>query len=135
MKKLLILSAIAFTFPMFAGDVVIYPTGIVTNNLIPNANCPGDFRWHATYARSVANGWGWKPDTNNFTTFSASITNRSDTHVQSFGFSTGHFECGTNSLQFSNPTTDIKYRFNVYGTNNPPATTNDLPLRLHNFLP
>lgn len=118
-----------------AGDIVIYPNGILTNNLNHNVNCPGDYRWQATYARSIANGWGWVPDTNGNTVFTATITNRTDTHITYIGKEKGDPGCGANSVQIFNPPMSIKYRFSVFGTNNPPASTNDLPLVLHNFNP
>lgn len=129
-----ILASALFVSAVFAGDIVIYPNGIVTNSIIVNSNCPGDNRWHASYAKTAATGWGWAPDTNNFSSFSATITNRTDTHISDFGFLHGHADCGV-ALNYSAPVSDSKFRYTVYGTNNPPNSTNQLPLVLHNFNP
>ncbi len=134
MKKILSILSLAIALPLFAGDIVIYPFGIATNNLVKSTTCPGDTRWRATYVKTPSQGWGWSPDTNGNTLFTATITNRTDTHVSFFG-SQSDSGCNASSVQISNPPPSIKYRFTVYGTNNPPASTNDLPLVLHNFLP
>lgn len=136
MKTLLLfISAITMACSALAGDFVIFPNGITTNALFKETNCPGDYRWRAVYAKTPGNGWGWAPDTNNFSSFSASITNRTDTHIADVGHQFGGSRCGTNSLQYTNPPPDNKFRWTVFGTNNPPSSTNDLPLLLSGFLP
>lgn len=132
MKKSILLLITLVTLKTSASDIVIYPTGMATNNLAHNVNCPGDNRWYATYVRSAAMGFGWQ--TNGAGSYGASITNRTDVHITFTGFN-GDSGCGDTNAPITRNPADVKYRWTVWGTNNPPATTNDLPLVLHNFLP
>lgn len=135
MKLLFSLIALVPTLAI-AGDIVIYPNAITTNNLAHNASCPGDNRWHATYAKSITDGWGWSVDTNGGNTlFLMTDTNSPNHHIQYLGFF-GDPGCTNGpSILVPNPPASAKYRITIYGTNNPPSTTNSLPLVLHGFLP
>jgi hypothetical protein len=134
--KLAILAAFAITFTALCGDIVIYPNGINTNTIV-GTSCPnGTFIASATYARTLANGWGWAPDTNHFSYFSASYTNQSGVVVQ-FGGKSGDTGCNSPTVAIANPPYSAKYRFTVYWPvgSTVPTSTNNAPLILTNFLP
>ena len=137
MKKLLLSTlSILVAVSAFAGDIIIYPNGINTNSFT-GTGCPnGHFIASATYARTLANGWGWAPDTNGNTSFTASYTNQANCIVQ-FGGKSGDVGCNTTTVAIANPPFSAKYRFTVWWPvgSTPPTTTNNAPLVLHNFLP
>ena len=136
MKTFAFLIASLFTFAALAGDIVIYPNGINTNRIV-GTSCPnGTFIASATYARTLSNGWGWAPDTNNFSAFSASYTNQSGVVVQ-FNGKSGDIGCNTNTVSIANPPYSPKYRFTVYWPvgSAVPTSTNNAPLILPGFLP
>ncbi len=118
-----------------AGDIVIYPTGFATNT---GPNCiGGTYAGYANYLKPISQGWGWAPDTNNFTTFTATYTNNPLLNLQSVGKS-GDLICSpTNFVQIANPPYSSKYRFTIYfhSVADIPHSTNDAGLVLHNFLP
>lgn len=130
MKTLLLALALIATSAM--ADIVIYPLAIshVSGSSPP---CPGAYVGYATYSRTIANGWGWAPDTNNFTVFTATDTNSAGTKVQIVGKNLDSY-CGQTTTSVANPPQSPKYRFTVYFTNNIPPNTN-YPLVLHGFLP
>lgn len=120
---------------LLAGDIVIYPNGIVTGT---GPNCiGGSYAGYAVYARTLSNGWGWAPDTNGNTVFTATYTNNVTLNLQSAG-KNGDVICSTsNSLQIANPPFSTKYRFTIFFHNASqiPTSTNQCGLVLHNFLP
>lgn len=137
MKQLLSLfGALAAAVSLYAGDIIVYPSNKPVIVPLTTSPCvPGGYRAYINYIKPVSAGWGWAPDTNNFTTFTATDTNRVDTTVQYLGQALDS-GCAPTSVQVPNPPHSPKYRFTVYfsTTNNLPSTTN-YPLVLHNFLP
>lgn len=132
MKKLALLLSAFVCLSTRADDIVVYPIGITTNNLSINPNCPGDNRWHANYLKTPSQGWGYFTNGPGF--YTASITNRTDVHISYYGVN-GDPGCGGPLTVITLSPANQKYRFTVWGTNNPPASTNDLPLVLHDFNP
>lgn len=133
------LTSLVFAFALIVssvkGDIVIQATSVnivKTNGSWSGTGCGGsDYAWIANYRKTIAQGWGWKPDTNNFTTCSITDTNRSGTRVE-MGGKNGDDFCGPTTVSISNsPPFSAAYRFTVYGTNLP-ASSN---LVLHGFLP
>jgi len=134
MKILATIAALFVVAIAFAGDIVIYPNAISTNTII-GTSCPnGTFIASATYARTLANGWGWAPDTNGNTSFTASYTNQPNCVVQ-FGGHSGDVGCNTTTVSIANPPYSTKYRFTVYWPvgSAVPTSTNNAPLVLHDF--
>ena len=131
MKNLILFLCLS-CLPAMADDIVVYPQAIATNNLVKSTNCPGDFRWRATYVKTSAQGWGWQ--TNGSGNYSAVIKNRPDVHIAFQGYN-GDLGCGDTNVFVTRNPADVKYRFSAYGTNDPPHSTNDLPLELPGFLP
>jgi hypothetical protein len=95
--------------------------------------CPGKFAGYINYTKTIANGWGWAPDTSNSNTvFTASDTNRADTKIQFVG-KYGDNACNQTSVTVSYPAMSPVYRFTIYFTNNVP--TNAYAITLDGFLP
>jgi hypothetical protein len=136
MKKLLTIGMMGLAISAIASDFVIYPGGISTNSGPHGpSGCPGDYSGVATYSLTLAQGYGWAPDTNS-PTITATYTNQSGVYVQILG-KNGDTTCGTSSASVHVPPLSTKYRFGVYypaGTT-PPVGTNNAPLILHGFLP
>ncbi len=119
----------------FCADIVIYPTIVVKQHGTSITGCVGGYEGYANYTKPIASGWGWSPDTNNFTTFSATDTNTTTTKIQYLG-RLGDIGCNQTTVVLQTPPPSNKYRFTVFftSTNSIPATTN-YPLVLHNFQP
>ena len=134
MKTLLVLISL-ITLPLFAGDIVVYPLATATiANGASITGCTGGYVGFLKYKKPVPN-FGWAPDTNNFTVFTISDTNKASTKIQY----NGHFgDVGCNPTTVTLPThpPSDKYAFVVYFTNltDIPATTN-YPIVMHDFLP
>ena len=95
--------------------------------------CPGSYVGYAVYSKTSAQGWGWDPDTNNTTIFTASDGGgRTNTSVVYNGkdFDQG---CGPTSVTIPNPPLSPAYRFVIYFPNNLPTT--NYPIVLDGFLP
>jgi hypothetical protein len=136
MKTLIVtLSLIALVAT--GADFVIYPQGVATNSCIVNSGCPGSYCGHATYSKTISQGWGWKPDTNNGTVFTATYTNNLNVKVQYIGKEKLDPGCGVGTVQITNPPQSTVYRFTVYYPNRAdvPLTTNGCPLLLSGMLP
>lgn len=118
-----------------AGDIVVYPLAVVKAHGSAITGCTGGYEGYANYTKTIVNGWGWAPDTNNFTVFTATDTNRTTTKIQYLG-RLGDIGCNQTTVTIQNPPASNKYRFTVFftSTNDIPATTN-YPLVLHNFTP
>jgi hypothetical protein len=96
-------------------------------------NCPGKFAGYVNYTKTIANGWGWAPDTSNSNTvFTASDTNRPDTKIE-YGGKYGDNACNQTSVTVPYPAISPAYRFTIYFTNNVP--TNAYAITLSGFLP
>jgi hypothetical protein len=95
--------------------------------------CPGKYAGYINYTKTIANGWGWAPDTSNGnTTFIASDTNRPNTKIQ-YGGMYGDNGCGQTGIAVPSPAISPVYRFTIYFTNNVP--TNAYPITLDGFKP
>jgi hypothetical protein len=95
-----------------------------------NGVCPGRYTGLATYTKTIAQGWGWTPDTNT-TVHTATDTNRTNTRIE-FDGKSGDHNCGQTTIAVTNPTS-AAYRFTVYFTNNVP--TNPYTIALDGFNP
>lgn len=130
---MIIFSLLTFAIASSA-DIVIYPSKIVSGNGGSCSGCPGKYAGYVNYSKTVAQGYGWKPDTN-ATSWTATDTNRSNTKVQVEG-AFSDINCGATKVSVSpTPPGSPAYRFTVYFTNSVPLHTNDYPLVLHGFLP
>ena len=135
MKKIATLIALLTTFAAIAADIVIYPSGIVTGT---GPDCAGGTcAGRASYAKTIANGWGWAPDTNGNTVFTATYTNSTTIHLQAGGKKGDTYCMPTNSVQIPNPPYSTVYRFTVYYPTaaDIPSGTNQAGLVIHNFNP
>ncbi|MDB6059597.1 MAG: hypothetical protein JWO95_3441 [Verrucomicrobiales bacterium] len=95
--------------------------------------CPGMYVGLVNYTKTIANGWGWKPDTNT-TTHTACDPYMNGTKVEYLGKSADRL-CDTNCVTItSNPPTSTAYRFTIYFPTGPVPTTN-YPIQLPGFLP
>jgi len=94
--------------------------------------CPGPYVGYINFTKTIAQGWGWKPDTNTTTVFTASDANRTDTKIQ-YGGKYGDNACGQTTVTVPNPTISSAYRFAIYFTNNVP--TNAYAITLDGFKP
>jgi hypothetical protein len=95
--------------------------------------CPGHYAGYVNYTKSVTNGWGWAPDTNNGNTiFTASDTNRTNTKIEYVG-EFGNNGCNQATVTIPNPPISPVFRFSIYFTNNVP--TNAYPITLGGFNP
>jgi len=140
MKKLLLFAIASLAAVSLHAQTVAYPNGINTNGGNFGNGCPGKFIASAVYARTIANGWGWAPDTNHFSSFHMSFTN--DTHVQlQYGGKFGDTGCQTTNYvtipSGTNGPYSPKYRFTVYflAGATVPTSTNQCPLLLPEMLP
>jgi hypothetical protein len=98
-----------------------------------SGTCPGHYAGYVNYTKTIANGWGWAPDTTNGNTiFVASDTNRTDTKILYVG-KLGDTDCGQTYVTVPNPTISPVYRFAIYFTNNVP--TNAYAITLDGFKP
>ena len=132
--KFLIVLASIIALVAFAGDIVIYPNGVVAGEG-GSTSCPGKAIGYAVYAIQRTNGWGWKPDTNGNTSFSATYTNQAGCWVQILGHN-GDLYCNVSNTGIPNPPYSPTYRFTVWWPHGAhlPTSTNDAPLQLHNFI-
>jgi hypothetical protein len=95
--------------------------------------CPGSFIGYALYSKTSANGWGWDPDTNNTTVFTASDGGgRTNTSVAYNGRNSDS-GCGLATVTVPNPPLSSAYRFTIFFPNNLPTT--NYPIVLDGFLP
>jgi hypothetical protein len=98
-----------------------------------SGTCPGSYAGYVIYTKTAANGWGWAPDTNNTTTFTASDGGgRLDTSVIYTGKNLDS-GCALTTVTIPNPPYSPKYRFAIYFPNNVPTT--NYPIVLDGFLP
>jgi hypothetical protein len=96
-------------------------------------SCPGPYAGYVNYTKTIANGWGWAPDTSNSNTvFTASDTNRTDTKIE-YGGKYGDNNCGQTSVTVPYPAGSPVYRFTIFFTNNVP--TNAYAITLAGFKP
>lgn len=112
-------------------DFTIYPTSTVmaTNT---GTGCPGSYIAYAVYIKSAPT-FGWNPDTNNFTLFTATSTGANTNVVVQFSGKKLDSGCNSNSVIIPNPPYSTAYRFAVYFKSGTVSTNN--PLTLHGFLP
>jgi hypothetical protein len=111
--------------------VTVFSPPVTSSGSIPN--CPGSYAGYVNFTKTIANGWGWAPDTNNTTVFTASDGGgRLDTSVMYNGkfADTG---CGQTTVTIPNPPISAKYRFAIYFPTNVPTT--NYPIVLDGFLP
>jgi hypothetical protein len=96
-------------------------------------SCPGKYAGYINYTKTIANGWGWAPDTSNGNTiFTAADTNRMDTKIE-YGGEYGDNACNQTSVTVPNPAMSPVYRFAIFFTNNVP--TNAYAITLDGFKP
>lgn len=94
--------------------------------------CPGSYAGYVNFTKTVAQGWGWAPDTNT-TVHTASDITRTDTKIQ-YGGKNGDSGCQQTTVTVPHPTVSSKYRFTIYFPNNVPST-NAYPITLVGFNP
>ncbi len=97
-----------------------------------SGSCPGPYVGYVNYTKTIANGWGWKPDTNTTTVFYAMDANRTNTKIEYVG-KFGDNSCAKTKVTVPNPPGSPSYRFTIYFTNNVP--TNAYAITLDGFLP
>jgi hypothetical protein len=109
--------------------VVVYAAPIVSSG--GSGTCPGPYTGYVIYTKTVAQGWGWTPNTND-TVFTAKDTTRTNTKVQ-YGGDYGDSGCDETTVTIPNPPISPLYRFAIYFTNNVPTT--NYPIALTGFNP
>ena len=114
--------------PDFLG-LVVYGQPIVSGG--SQGTCPAAYTGYVNYTKTVAQGWGWKPDTNT-TIHTASDTTRTDTKVEYVG-KKGDEGCNQTTVTVPDPTFSTAYRFTIFFTNNVPTT--NYPITLIGFNP
>jgi len=93
-----------------------------------SGTCPGPYAGYVNYKKTIAQGWGWAPDTTNGNTvFFATDTNRTDTKVQYVG-KLGDNGCAQTLVTVPNPPVSTVYRFTIYFTNNVPMNAYSIVL-------
>jgi hypothetical protein len=98
-----------------------------------SGTCPGHYAGYVNYTKTIAQGWGWVPDTTNGNTlFTASDTNRTDTKIQYLG-KYGDNNCNPTTVTIPSPASSPTYRFTIFFTNNVP--TNAYTITLDGFNP
>jgi hypothetical protein len=120
-------------FQTLSGPVTftVYATPASVGGTIPG--CPGTYAGSVSYTKTIANGWGWVPDTNNTSVFTAADGGgRTNTKVVYLGKNLDS-GCGTNSVTVPNPPGSAVYRFTIYFPNNVPGT--NYPIVLTGFKP
>jgi hypothetical protein len=96
-------------------------------------SCPGPYTGYVNYTKTIAQGWGWAPDTTNGNThFTATDTNRTNTKIQ-YGGAYGDNSCGQTTVTLPTSPVSPVYRFTIYFTNNVP--TNAYSITLDGFKP
>ncbi len=129
-----------FMSPTTTVQVIALDSGVLTIYAPPTpgmggsgTGCPGTYVGLVNYTKTIANGWGWKPDlTTNIHT--ACDPYMSGTKVEYLGKSADR-GCDTNCVTItSSPPSSTAYRFTIYFRTGPVPTTN-YPIQLHGFLP
>jgi hypothetical protein len=96
-------------------------------------SCPGKFAGYVNYTPPATNGWGWTPDTNDYTTFTAADgTTATNTKVTYIGWS-GDGNCAQTSVSIPNPPQSTNYQFYIYFSRKVPTT--NYPIVLTGFYP
>lgn len=96
-------------------------------------SCPGHYAGYINFTKTIAQGWGWAPDTSNGNTvFTATDTNRSDTRIM-YGGEYGDGGCNQTTVTVPYPAMSPVYRFTIYFTNNVP--TNVYAITMDGFKP
>jgi hypothetical protein len=114
-----------------SGPQTIYATPVASGGT--QGTCPGTYVGYVNYTKTIAQGWGWVPDTNNTTVFTAADGGgRTDTKVVYLGKSNDG-GCDQTSVTIPNPPPSAKYRFTIYFPNNVPTT--NYPIVLTGFQP
>lgn len=117
--------------PMSGTQVRVSLAPTTASGTIPG--CGGNYVGYVSYTKTVANGWGWAPDTNNTTVFTASDGGgRTNTKIRYQG-KNGDTNCGMTTVTVPNPPFSAAYRFTIYFTNNLPTT--NYPILLNGFQP
>jgi len=111
------------------GSITVFGTPVMSGG--GQGNCPGPYVGYVSYARTIAQGWGWAP-TAGTSVHTATDLNRTDTKVQYFG-KFGDPGCNQTSVTVPHPPYSPKYRFTIYFTNNVP--TSAYPITLVGFDP
>lgn len=93
-------------------------------------NCPGPYAGYVNFTKTVAQGWGWKPDSNT-TVHAACDGVRSDTKIQ-YGGKYGDNACDQACVTLPETPMSTAYRFTIYFPNNVPTT--NYPITLTGFL-
>jgi hypothetical protein len=95
------------------------------------SSCPGSYAGYINFTKTIALGWGWVPDTNTTTIFTASDGGgRTDTKIAYMG-KYGDTGCDQTKVTIPNPPPSPVYRFTIYFPNNVPTT--NYPIVLTGF--
>jgi hypothetical protein len=96
------------------------------------SSCPGPYAGYINFTKTIAQGWGWTPDTNTTVHTAADTTGRTDTKIQYMG-AYGDIGCNQTIVTVPNPTFSPAYRFTIYFPTNVPTT--NYPITLTGFNP
>src|SRR5262249_11776934 len=111
--------------PDFGGVITVYGSPYASGG--SQGTCPGVYAGYVNYTLTVAQGWGWAPDTNSTTVFTATDNNRTDTKVQYLGRK-GDNSCNQTSVQIPYPAISAVYRFTIFFPSNVPNTNYPITL-------
>jgi hypothetical protein len=115
---------------MGGGQIVVFGAPKASNGT--QGTCPGHYAGYVNYTKTVSEGWGWAPDTNTTTVFTASDGGgRTDTKIMYLG-KYGDSGCGQTTVTIPNPPFSPKYRFTIYFPTNAPTT--NYPIVLTGFI-
>jgi len=94
-------------------------------------SCSFSYIGYISYTRTVAQGWGWAPDTNSTTIFTAADGGGRTNTLVVYSGKNGDTGCGQTSVAVPNLPPSPKYRFTIYFSNNVPTT--NYPIILMGF--
>ena len=116
--------------PALGGSQTIYATPATSSGT--NSACSCKYVGFVLYSKTVSQGWGWAPDTNNYSVFTAADGGgRTDTKIYYAGKMTPDAGCGQTTVTISNPPASTAYRFMIYFPTNVPTT--NYPIILTGF--
>ena len=110
-------------------DVVVYAFPTTSSGSLPP--CPGAYAGYVNYTKTVAQGWGWAPNTNT-TIYTASDMTRTNTKVEYVG-AYGDEGCAKTNVTIHYPPYSPVYRFSIYFPSKVPTT--NYPITLTGFNP
>ncbi len=113
-----------------SGPFTVYAVPVTSGG--SNGACHFAYVGCVNYTKTVAQGWGWKPDTNMTVHTAADGGGRTDTLISYVG-KTGDSGCNQTSVTVPDPPASTAYRFTIFFPNNVPAT--NYPIILNGFNP